>query len=60
MDKPPYRHLHKSLEISLWKEKKTQNDTIMTEFFNPYFSIFLCDKHNVIISKVYYESIFSL
>ncbi len=27
-------------------------------FLSPHFSLSLCDKHNVIISKVYYESIF--
>jgi hypothetical protein len=29
IDKRPYIYLHKSLEISLWKEKKTKKDTIM-------------------------------
>jgi hypothetical protein len=34
--------------------------TLFWIFFSPHFSIFLCDKHNVVISKVHYESIISL
>jgi hypothetical protein len=30
----------------------------MTYFLNPHFSFFLCDKYNVIISKLHYEFIF--
>jgi hypothetical protein len=29
----------------------------LTSFWSPNFSFFRCDKHNVVISKVHYESI---
>jgi hypothetical protein len=32
-------------------------DTTLTYYLNPHFSFSLCDKHNVFISKVHYESI---
>jgi hypothetical protein len=35
-------------------------DTTLTYFLNPHFSFFLCDKYNVVISKVHYESIIFL
>jgi len=35
-------------------------DITMTYFLNPQFSFFVCDKHNVIISKVHNESILFL
>jgi hypothetical protein len=33
-------------------------DITMTYFLSPHFSFSMCDKHNVIISKVHNESIF--
>jgi hypothetical protein len=35
-------------------------DTTLTYFLSPHFSIFLCDKHGVVISKVHYKSIIFL
>jgi hypothetical protein len=35
-------------------------DITMTYFLKPQFSFFVCDKHNVIISKVHNESMFFL
>jgi hypothetical protein len=35
-------------------------DITMTYFLSPQFSFFMCDKHNVIISKVHNESILFL
>ncbi len=35
-------------------------DTTLKLFFSPHFSFFLCDKQNVVISKVHYESIIFL
>jgi hypothetical protein len=32
-------------------------DTTLTYFLNPHFSFFMCDKRNVVISKVHYKSI---
>ncbi len=32
-------------------------DTTSMYFLNPHFSFFLCDRCNVVISKVHYESI---
>jgi hypothetical protein len=40
--------------------KKNYYDTILMYFLNPHFLFSLCDKHNVIISKVHYESIIFL
>jgi hypothetical protein len=35
-------------------------DTTLMYFLNPHFSFSLCDKRNVVISKVHYESIIFL
>jgi hypothetical protein len=35
-------------------------DTILTYFWSPQFSFFLCDKCNVVILKIHYESIIFL
>jgi hypothetical protein len=51
-------HLTIKLFILWWPIFYFNFDIIMTYFLSPQFSFCMCDKHNVIISKVHNESIF--
>ncbi len=53
-------HLTIKLLILWWPIFIFIFDITMTYFLSPHFSFFVCDKHNVIISKVHNESILFL